>query len=114
MDTECDVDRSARRGFNLSALYALLMLVQFHHPAKILIPVFDCAASGNLVSQRKFYISRIILSIESLSKALSNKCILTGRRSHLKHLRNGPAIKTLFSFTDNAILNRIFIKSSIQ
>ncbi len=27
MDTECDVDRSAGRGFNLSALYALLMLV---------------------------------------------------------------------------------------
>ncbi len=27
MDTECDVDRSAGRGFNLSALYALLTLV---------------------------------------------------------------------------------------
>ncbi len=27
MDTECDVDRFAGRGFNLSALYALLMLV---------------------------------------------------------------------------------------
>ncbi len=27
MDTECDVDRSAGRGFNLSALYALLMIV---------------------------------------------------------------------------------------
>ncbi len=27
MDTECDVDRSAGRGFNLSALYALLPLV---------------------------------------------------------------------------------------
>ncbi len=27
MDTECDVDRSAGRGFNISALYALLMLV---------------------------------------------------------------------------------------
>ncbi len=27
MDTECDVERSAGRGFNLSALYALLPLV---------------------------------------------------------------------------------------
>ncbi len=27
MDTECDVDRAAGRGFNLSALYALLPLV---------------------------------------------------------------------------------------
>ncbi len=27
IDTECDVDRSAGRRFNLSALYALLMLV---------------------------------------------------------------------------------------
>ncbi len=26
MDTECDVDRSAGRGFNLGALYAVLML----------------------------------------------------------------------------------------
>ncbi len=26
-ESECDVDRSAGRGFNLSALYALLMLV---------------------------------------------------------------------------------------
>ncbi len=32
MDTECDVDRSAGRGFNLSALYALLPFVLTEPP----------------------------------------------------------------------------------
>ncbi len=47
MDTECDVDRSAGRGFNLSALYAVLPLVgQIRNVEEI-------------ISQRKFDFSHI-------------------------------------------------------
>ncbi len=65
MDTECDVDSSAGRGFNLSALYALLMLVSFN----FIIIVAICFNLGRLF---------IILSVV-LGFTLTKKQVLASK-----------------------------------
>ncbi len=58
MDTECDVDRSVGRWFNLSAHYALLMLVQLAF--RTLIPITKMLTDRRQIEVNVLMLKKVI------------------------------------------------------